>query len=168
VIPSLTAVGNAASGLGLGAEGMDRVVTALGQIKMKGRVQGDEMLQLAEAGINANAYLEKAFHLTPQQLQKAQQAGKISAAAAIPVILEGDGRPVQGADGQAVPHPVGIWSNFHDSLQQGLVKAVNPFLPTIEGWLQTVTDKLPGILTVMEHLHGGHRHIGSGCRGRWT
>jgi tape measure domain-containing protein len=68
---------------------MDRVVTALGQIKMKGRVQGDEMLQLAEAGINANAYLEKAFHLTPQQLQKAQQAGKISAAAAIPVILAG-------------------------------------------------------------------------------
>jgi tape measure domain-containing protein len=158
----LTAVGNAASGLGLGAEGMDRVVTALGQIRMKGRVQGDEMLQLAEAGINANAYLEKAFHLTPQQLQKAQQAGKISAAAAIPVILAGMDAQFQGLMGKQSHTLSGIWSNFHDSLQQGLVKAVNPFLPTIEGWLQTVTDKLPGILTKAGNIFTTvTSHIGS-------
>jgi tape measure domain-containing protein len=162
VIPSLTAVGNAASGLGLGAEGMDRVVTALGQIRMKGRVQGDEMLQLAEAGINANAYLERAFHLTPQQLQKAQQAGKISAAAAIPVILAGMDAQFHGLMDKQSHTLSGIWSNFHDSLQQGLVKAVNPFLPTIEGWLQAVTDKLPGILTRAGNIFTTvTNHIGS-------
>jgi phage tail tape-measure protein len=50
VIPTLTAVGNASSGLNLGAEGFDRVITALGQIRAKGRLQGDEALQLMEAG----------------------------------------------------------------------------------------------------------------------
>jgi tape measure domain-containing protein len=144
VIPSMTAVGNAVSGLNLGPEGFDRVITALGQIRMKGRVQGDEMLQLAEAGINANAYLERAFHLTPAQLQKAQQAGKISAAAAIPVILKGMDDQFKGLMAKQSHTLGGIWSNFHDAMEQGLVRLVNPFLPTMEKWLQSATDYLGG------------------------
>jgi tape measure domain-containing protein len=144
VIPSMTAVGNAVSGLNLGPEGFDRVITALGQIRMKGRVQGDEMLQLAEAGINANAYLERAFHLTPAQLQKAQQAGKISAAAAIPVILKGMDDQFKGLMAKQSHTLGGIWSNFHDAMEQGLVRLVNPFLPTMKKWLQSATDYLGG------------------------
>jgi tape measure domain-containing protein len=141
---TLTAVGNAASGLGLGAEGMDRIVTSLGQMRMKGRVQGDEMLQLAEAGINANAYLERAFHMTPAQLQKAQQAGKISAAAAIPVILKGMDDQFRGLMEKQSHTLAGVWSNLHDSIQQGLVRLTNPFLPTLTRWVGQVSDYLGG------------------------
>jgi tape measure domain-containing protein len=141
---TLTAVGNAASGLSLGAEGMDRIVTALGQMRMKGRVQGDEMLQLAESGINANAYLERAFHMTPAQLQKAQQAGKISAAAAIPVILKGMDDQFKGLMEKQSQTLGGVWSNLHDSIQQGLVKLTNPFLPALTRWVGQAGDYLGG------------------------
>jgi tape measure domain-containing protein len=123
---------------------MDRVITTLGQIRMKGRVQGDEMLQLAEAGINANAYLERAFHLTPQQLQKAQQAGKISAAAAIPVILKGMDDQFHGLMEKQSHTLGGMWSNFHDAAQQGLMNLANPFMPAMKRWLGEATTYLGG------------------------
>lgn len=152
IIPTLTAVGNASSGLSLGPEGLDRIDTALGQIRTKGRVQGDEMLQLAEAGINANAYLEKAFHMTPAQLQKAQQAGKISAAAAIPVILKGMDDQFHGLMTKQSGTLTGIWSNFHDAMQQGLKDAVDPFLPAMKTWLKRAVDAIPGL---MRNLQSG-------------
>ncbi len=52
VIPVLTSVGNAAAGLGMGQDGIDRLTLALGQMAAKGKVSGEEMRQLAEAGIH--------------------------------------------------------------------------------------------------------------------
>ena len=43
VLPMLTAVGNAASGLGLGQDGIDRITLALGQMQAKAKVSGDEI-----------------------------------------------------------------------------------------------------------------------------
>lgn len=59
---------------------------ALGQIKAKGRLQGDELLQLNEAGIGTDKYLQKAFG---PNYRKLQEAGRISGAAAIKAITEG-------------------------------------------------------------------------------
>lgn len=53
VIPFMTDVGNAAAALGTSKQGMDRVITALGQMKAKTKVQAEEMMQLTEAGIPA-------------------------------------------------------------------------------------------------------------------
>jgi phage tail tape-measure protein len=53
VMPVLTTLGDAASGLGGGAELLDRITVALGQMRTKGVVSGEEMRQLAEAGIPA-------------------------------------------------------------------------------------------------------------------
>jgi tape measure domain-containing protein len=79
ILPSLRAIGDAVSAFGGGAFEMDRVVTALGQIK-KGVTSYDELNQLSENGSMARSLPQKAFHLTPQALAKASQAGKISAA----------------------------------------------------------------------------------------
>ncbi len=51
VIPMLTSIGNAAAGLGGGADKIDRITLALGQMAAKGKVQGGELRQLGEAGI---------------------------------------------------------------------------------------------------------------------
>jgi tape measure domain-containing protein len=61
VMPTLTAIGDASSGLGLGAEGLDRITRALGQMRAKGKVSAEEMLQLTEAGVPAWAILSKAI-----------------------------------------------------------------------------------------------------------
>ena len=53
VIPTLTAIGDSVAGLGGGAEMINRVTLALGQMQAKGKVSAQEMQQLAEAGIPA-------------------------------------------------------------------------------------------------------------------
>src|SRR6266568_2429866 len=53
VIPVLTAVGDAAAGVGRGKEGVDRITLALGQMQARGKVTGQDMMQLTEAGIPA-------------------------------------------------------------------------------------------------------------------
>ncbi|MCD0156010.1 tape measure protein [Deinococcus sp. 6GRE01] len=59
---------------------------ALGQIKAKGRVQGDELLQLQEAGVGTNAYLEK---YVGKDYRDLMQKGQLSAGKGISAILRG-------------------------------------------------------------------------------
>jgi tape measure domain-containing protein len=85
----LEAAGNAASGLGKGSFGMDRILTTLGQIKAKGRLQGDELLQLSEIGVNARTMLEQAYGVTGKAMDKLISNGAISADTAIGIIVRG-------------------------------------------------------------------------------
>lgn len=64
VLPMLQLVGDAASALGSGSVGMDRIILALGQMQAKGTVQAGEMKQLAEAGIRAWDALAKHLNVT--------------------------------------------------------------------------------------------------------
>jgi tape measure domain-containing protein len=70
VIPLLTDMGNAASALGTGKEGIDRMSLALGQMLAKGKVQGDELLQLTESGVNVG----QVFAIMSQQTGKSVKA----------------------------------------------------------------------------------------------
>ncbi|MDV6376367.1 tape measure protein [Deinococcus arenicola] len=62
------------------------IVRALGQIKGAGKLMQQEVNQLVQAGVQAPAYLKAAFG---PNYKKLQQQGKISAASAIKVLLEG-------------------------------------------------------------------------------
>jgi len=87
IIPMMTAIGNAASGLGLGSEGIDRITLAIGQLRAKGRVQGDEMMQLTEAGIPAWDMLAKSMHKSTAEIMQMSQKGLIPADKAINCLL---------------------------------------------------------------------------------
>lgn len=69
--------------LGNSAEDVQGVFLSLGQIKGKGRLQGEEMLQLAERGISTVLVQEEIGKLmggkSTQEVQKLQQAGKVTA-----------------------------------------------------------------------------------------
>ena len=54
------------------------VATAYGQIQAKGRLQGEELLQLQERGIDIAGQLKKQLGLTGEEFQSAMQKGKIS------------------------------------------------------------------------------------------
>ena len=53
IIPTLTAVGDAAAGVGAGQDGVNRLTIALGQIAAKGKLASQEMMQITELGIPA-------------------------------------------------------------------------------------------------------------------
>ncbi|MBK6694802.1 MAG: tape measure protein [Myxococcales bacterium] len=74
-----------------GQEGIESVVRALGQIKAKGKLSGEEMMQLAEAGVSQKLVydsLGKTLGKTRNELDKLQQAGKITADQGVGAILE--------------------------------------------------------------------------------
>lgn len=62
IIPTLTAVGDAAAGVGAGQEGVNRLTLALGQIAAKGRLTSEEMMQITEMGIPAWQLLAETLH----------------------------------------------------------------------------------------------------------
>lgn len=75
IIPTLTAVGDAAAALGLSGEGIDRITLALGQMSMKSKLSAEEVRQLNEAGISAQKYLAEAFHLTAKDFDDLSKTG---------------------------------------------------------------------------------------------
>lgn len=80
---SMIRMGADLQALGNSAEDVQGVFMALGQIKGKGKLQAEEMLQLAERGVSGALVQEEIGKLmggkTTDEVQKAMQAGKVSA-----------------------------------------------------------------------------------------
>jgi tape measure domain-containing protein len=86
---TFTAIGDLASVKGDQAL-LGRLATILGQIRGKGRLQGDELLQLGEAGLSTGDVLDqlgKKLGKSRDDVRKLQEAGKISSQIAIDAIL---------------------------------------------------------------------------------
>ena len=89
VLPTMEAVGNATAALGLGAQGIDRIILALGQMRAKSKVTGEEMRQLTETGIPAWDILAKAMGKTVPEVMKLSEKGLIPADKAIQDFIDG-------------------------------------------------------------------------------
>lgn len=140
VIPTLTAIGDAAAGLGVGAEGVNQIVTAVGQIQAKGKVQGDELLQLTEVGVPALRILANQFGVSTAKMQEMVSKGAVPASRAIPALLQGISKGTKGVAGQTTAFAglmkrqsttlVGVWSNFVDVANRRLGQLVAPPCPS--------------------------------------
>lgn len=118
LIPTLTAVGDAAAGLGVGAEGVDRITLALGQMAAKGRVQSDEMLQLTEAGIPAWKMLADTIGTDiPTAMDKVTK-GQVDAQTGLTALVSGMESRFAGLMAQQSTTISGSWSNLMDGLEQ--------------------------------------------------
>lgn len=100
VIPILTAIGDAATAMGTGAEGMSQLNRAIGQIQAKGRLQGDELLQLSEGGINGLTILANQANMSTIEFQKLISKGLVPADQAIKGLIDGIENGTDGINGQ--------------------------------------------------------------------
>lgn len=136
VIPMLTSVGDAVAAMGGGAEQIDSVTTALSQMKIKGKVAGDEIMQLSEQGVPALQILADGFGVSTGQMSKMITNGKVLSDKAIPMIVKGleDGtKHVKGFGGMMANQSEtmkGKWSTFMDTMKTGLGNLATKFLPT--------------------------------------
>ena len=89
VLPTLRAVGDASAALGSGSVGIDRITLALGQIQAKGKLSGEEMRQLTEAGIPAWHILAEAMGKTVPELQDMVSKGLVPGAKAVDMLTAG-------------------------------------------------------------------------------
>lgn len=136
VIPMLTSVGDAVAAMGGGAEQIDSVTTALSQMKIKGKVAGDEIMQLSEQGVPALQILADGFGVSTGEMSKMISNGKVLSDKAIPMIVKGleDGtKNVKGFGGMMAAQSetmAGKWSTFMDTMKTGLGNLATKFLPT--------------------------------------
>lgn len=90
-IPQLLMAGGDVGALnGMNPELVDRLFMAFGQIKGKGRLQGEELMQLAEAGLattSVYAQLERQLGTTRGGVLKLMQAGQVSSDQGIAAIV---------------------------------------------------------------------------------
>ncbi|MBF0546228.1 MAG: tape measure protein [Candidatus Riflebacteria bacterium] len=93
----------------------DGVVTALGQMKLKGKVSAEELMQLTERNIPAIQILQDKFHLTAKQMENIGNAG-IKVDDAIKTIVDTLGTKYAGAMQKASDTWAGSFSTIEDSL----------------------------------------------------
>lgn len=118
VIPTLTAVGDAAAGVGLGAEGINRITLALGQMAAKSKVQAGEMMQLTETGIPAWKMLADQIGVSVPEAMSMVSKGAIDAATGITALVSGMEQSFGGMMDQQSETISGTWSTLMDGLEQ--------------------------------------------------
>lgn len=74
LIDTMTKLGDLARG---NAEKMDRITLAYGQMLAKGKVTGEELMQMTEAGVPLQAALAESIGVTGEEFSKMVSAGKV-------------------------------------------------------------------------------------------
>ena len=110
----LTTIGDAASGLGMGAEGVGRIIKAFGDIRAKGYAQTQEIRQLAEAGIPAFEILAQKIGVTIPKAMDLVEARAISAETALSAFTEGINQRFGGMMALQAETMLGMWSTVID------------------------------------------------------
>jgi tape measure domain-containing protein len=139
VIPIMTAVGDAAAGVGAGAEGVNHITLALGQMEAKGKISGDEMMQMTEAGIPAWKILADSMHLTVAQVMDLSQKGKLGEDA-ITKLWQGMEKMYGGQMRSQAMTFNGLMSTLHDNAVMALMAFAGPIFDMAKGGLKTLTD----------------------------
>ena len=140
VLPMLTDIGDAVSGLGLGSAGVNRVTLALGQMQAKAKVSGQEMMQLTEAGIPAWRYLSEAMGLTTAEVMKLSERGLIPAEQAIQMILTGMREDFGGMMAKQAETAAGQLSNLKDEVTFLAADLGEELLPVFKDFVDVAKD----------------------------
>lgn len=158
IMPMLKAVGDAAAGLGLsGSEGINRIITALGQMRAKGKVSAEEMLQLTEAGVPAWEILAQAMGKSTAEVQKLAEKGLIPADKAIQALVDGMEKRFPNMMDKQSKSFSGLMSTLRDEIDRTLGKAFKPLFD----WL--TEEGLPMAIKFVQQFGSSLVYIAAGA-----
>jgi len=157
IIPLLTALGDATAGMGTGAEGIERSVTALTQMRQKTKVTAEEMLQLTEAGIPAWQTLASFLKVDVATAMKMVEKRTVDATVMFQALETKAGPAMQRLSGMMARQSqslAGIWSTFKDNAGQALAKFAEPALPAIKKVVDALGQATPKVLDKLRSMGG--------------
>jgi tape measure domain-containing protein len=162
VIPIMTTLGNVTSGMGTGAEGVRRATIALQQMAAAGRITGEDLNQLRDAGIPVYDLLAKATGKSKAEVVKLAQAGKLGQkelSLMMKALEEGKGlERFAGLMDKQSQSLSGMWSTFKDVFGQGMAGVMNQFMPMMKSGLADVSA---GASQVFGWFNRNQKTIGS-------
>lgn len=141
----MQAIADTAATLGGGTEALSRVTLALGQAWAKSKLQGDEILQLAEAGVPVWDLLAQATGRNVAELQKMSEAGTLGRSVILKLI-DALGQENIGASAKLMATFNGAVANAKDALAE--------FYDMIakSGVLEYLTDQLRDLLAEFDRM----------------
>jgi tape measure domain-containing protein len=110
----MLAITNQASKLGASTETLNGITLALGQAWAKGKLQGEEILQLVERGVPVYEILAQATGKNSAELQKMAEKGELGRAVIQQLIVK-MGELASGANAEAINTISGSVSNLSDA-----------------------------------------------------
>lgn len=113
----LTTIGDAASGLGMGADGVGRIIKAFGDIRAKGYLQTQEIRQLAEAGIPAFEILARKMGVSIPEAMDLIESRSVSATVALTALTEGINAKFGGMMALQSQTMLGMFSTIQDEAE---------------------------------------------------
>lgn len=124
----------------VGSEGMQRVTLALGQIQQKGKLAGDEVMQLVEAGVNVDQILGQAFGKSTAEIQQMREKGLIPANDAILAVVQSLENDYAGAAARSGATMEGLRNSLEDLQKIGLREFFSGTFEAIQPQLQKFVD----------------------------
>lgn len=141
----MLAMADASAALGGGTEMLEGVTLALGQAWVKSKLQGEEILQLAERGVPAWDLLASATGKNVQELQKMAEAGLLGRDAILQLI-DAMGKKSAGASAELMNTYAGAVQRAQDALQEFYNMIAQ------SGVLEYLTQQLQGLLIKFDQL----------------
>ena len=151
LLPLLLDVGAAT---GLDPQTLENAARALGQIRARGKLTGEEIRQLGNAGIPIRDILVKQLKITNKEFDKILESGALISDITIPAIIESL-REFEGAGERVAFQTIGgLVSAFQEIKELGLAKLFTgifePLRPLLEGLVETVNN--PQFLAALQVL----------------
>ncbi len=141
LIDTMTKLGDLASG---NAEKMDRITLAYGQMLAKGKVTGEELRQMTEAGVPLQTALAKSIDVTGEEFSKMVSKGEVGIDAlnkAITELTTGDGKFAGMMEKQSQTMQ-GMLSTLLDNLSEFMRKMGEGAFGEVKSALQEASDLL--------------------------
>lgn len=143
VIPIMRTLGDATSSMGTGAEGIQRAVLALTQMQQKGKITGEEMLQLAEAGVPAWDALATVMGVSVPEAQEKVTKGQGKVNDLFKALEQSAGPAltrVKGMMEQQSQSASGLFSTLKDTVSQISASVLEPFFKRAVAGMKTLAD----------------------------
>lgn len=159
IIADMTTIGDAAAATGKGEQGLQQIVTALAQIKSKGKLSTEELNQLAEAGVSAKRYIAEGLGYGSgdtgiAKMTKDLENGAISSGKALEALLGGM-KEYQGMMDKTANETVeGLWSQIEDTFE------INIFRRWGQGLQAGAKEGLGSILELLDSSEGALESLG--------
>jgi len=163
VIPIMTSLGNATSGMGTGAEGVQRATVALQQMNAAGKISGEDLNQLRDAGVPVFDLLTAATGKSTAAIADMAQKGKLGRKELdqLMAALE-SGKGLERFNGLMEKQSQslsGMASTLKDTVGMGLSQAFQPAIPFLKILLTDTNTligrALPGITTGVGKVTAG-------------
>lgn len=159
IIDDMGTIGDAAAATGKGEQGLQQIVTALAQIKTKGKLSTEELNQLAEAGISAKKYIAEGLGYGSgdkgiAKMTKDLEDGAIASGKALEALLSGM-KEYQGMMDQTANETVsGLWSQIEDTFEINIARRWG------QGLQDGAKDAFGSIVTLIDEADGALTKFG--------